>query len=404
MSKKTPLLDRASAPIVAIVSVAVAVIAGVLCWWQIVHYEDNLVDIFAEQQDQYVQLAVDQIKASDSDDADAVENVLSSIAGSNSHYWTLSRDGDFVFVKDVTDSNRYRGLPDSTYFDTDDAKAFVDGLVGNVVSHAVVSIDDRQFIASGTEFSHGGNSYRICLLTGKNVVIDHNAYLAARVNLATTIAIALASFAVFAIAMAMHNDRKRRRESLADEEMARLRENVERLGDRLMGRASDGSDGKDAPAAFAMTPLALSGAAAASSATADCAEQLSEGTEMTEKTRIRRIYCFKFYLNASHYVYFGGAQGETHPHTWEFSLKLEVDGCSLQQFSDYEKVLGAVFEPYQNKTVNEIAPFDELLPTLENIVEVFGAASRDAARKVDARLLEFEGSETPTRSYLVSYE
>lgn len=395
MSRKTPLLDRVSAPVVAAASIVIAVIAGVSCWWQLVHYEDNLVDVFAQQQDQYVQLAVDQIKAADSDDAGAVESVLSSIAGSNSQYWTLSRDGDFVFVKDVADSNRYRGLPDNTYFDTDDAKAFVDGLADGSVSHGVVVIDGRQFIASGTGFSHDGNAYRICLLTGKSVVTDHNAYLTARVNLATTIAVALVVFVVFAIAMAVHNDRKRRCAREAGEEMARLRESVERLGDRLMGRA---------PASSGAGVGVLAGASANAVAASDNAVRPSKGAEMFKEMRARRIYCFKFYLNASHYVFFNGSQGEMHPHTWEFSLKLQAENDSLHQFSDYEKALGVVFEPYQNKTINEIAPFDELLPTLENIVEIFGAASREAADKIDARLLEIEGSETPTRSYLVSYE
>lgn len=208
MNNKTPLLDRVHAGTVAVVAVLIALAAAALCWWQLVHYEDNLIDIFAKQQDQYVDLAVDQIKAAESDDEHIVSSVLESIAGSNSQYWTLTKDGDFLFVKDVTDSNRYRGLPDSTYYSTDEAQQFVRNLTAGTVQHGVITINDRQFIASGTEFEHNGTTYRICLLTGKNVVIDQNAYLAARVNLATTIAVVLALFVIGAIVMALHNDRK----------------------------------------------------------------------------------------------------------------------------------------------------------------------------------------------------
>lgn len=397
MSKrdKMPLLDRVHAGTVAVIAVLVAVAAGAFCWWQLAHYEDNLLEIFAQQQDQYVELAVDQIKAAESDDEEIVSNVLESIAGSNTQYWTLTKDGDFLFVKDVTDSNRYRGLPDSMYYDTENAQEFVNGLTAGTVQHGIISIDDRQFIASGTEFEHNGTTYRICLLTGKNVVIDHNAYLAARVNLGTTIAVVLLLFVICAIVMALHNDRKTRRMKQNDAEAVRLRATVERLGDQVMGRipatadASQNAAGEEHPAstsATASAPRTIVSKEAAMNATA------------------RRIYRFKFYLNASHYVFFDGHQGETHPHTWEFALKIQVNGSSLLQFSDYEKAISVVFEPYQNKTINEVDPFDTLLPTLENLVEVFGARAHDAVNALDATLLEFEGSETPTRSYMVSYE
>lgn len=374
MSNKTPLLDRVHAGTVAIAAVAIVLGAAALCWWQLAHYEDNLIGIFAEQQDQYVELAVDQIKTGKKDDKEIVDNVLESIAGSNTQYWTLTKDGDFLFVKDVTDSNRYRGLPSKTYYDSQQAQDFVAGLTRGEVQHAVIRIGDKDYIASGTEFKHAKATYRICLLTGKTVVIDHNAYLSARVNLATTIGVILALFVVGAIVMALHNDNKTKRLKESEADTARLREDVERLGDQLMGRG-----------ASALLP-----------------NNSKEATSMPAHTT--RIYRFKFYLNASHYVFFDGKQGETHPHTWEFALKIRVDGKSLTQFSDYEKAIEVVFEPYQNTTINEKEPFDLLLPTLENLVESFGMRLREVVAGLDGELLELEGSETPTRSYMVSYE
>lgn len=408
------MLDRVHAGTVAVAAVLIALAAAALCWWQLVHYEDNLIDIFAKQQDQYVDLAVDQIKAAESDDEHIVSNVLESIAGSNSQYWTLTKDGDFLFVKDVTDSNRYRGLPDSTYYSTDEAQQFVRNLAPGSVQHGVITIDDRQFIASGTEFEHNGTTYRICLLTGKNVVIDQNAYLAARVNLATTIAIVLALFVIGAIVMALHNDRKTKRLQQQDSEAVHLRATIERLGNQLMGRApvdghvKDNASGAVDASAAPTTPTngqSTAHAASQSSASQPAPVSLSVlSKEAAMNASARRIYRFKFYLNASHYVFFNGHQGETHPHTWEFALKIQVDGNSLTQFSDYEDAISVVFAPYQDKNINEIDPFDALPPTLENLVEVFGARLHDTVEGMNAKLLEFEGSETPTRSYMVSYE
>ncbi len=119
--------------------------------------------------------------------------------------------------------------------------------------------------------------------------------------------------------------------------------------------------------------------------------------------KIFRIYRFKFYLNASHHVVFNGKEGETHPHTWEFTLEILIRREENQQFSVYEKAVEDFFAPYQNQTMNDTPPFDTLLPTLENMVEWFGEHLRPVVREVGGTLLQFEGSETPTRSYLVQY-
>ena len=118
---------------------------------------------------------------------------------------------------------------------------------------------------------------------------------------------------------------------------------------------------------------------------------------------MKRIYRFKTYLNASHWVIFDGERGELHPHTWEFCAKIGLLSSELVPFGVYEHAIDAVFAPYQNQTVNEIAPFDTVVPSLESLVEVFGARLRQVVSEFDAVLLEFEGSETPTRSFVIDY-
>ena len=228
---------RLPTPAVAVISVAIALAAAAFSWWQLTGYENNLLEIFAKQQDQYVQLAVDQInREADRTDEDIVENVLGSISGSSSQYWTLSKKNSLIFVKDVTDSSRYRGFSSKTYYRTHSAEAFIAGLSRGRVDHAIIDIDGREFIASGSKFSYNGHTYRLCLLTGKHVVIDQNAYLAARVNLGVTIGAVLVIFVGACIGMSLRNDAIARRLRTAEAEALGLRHTVEDLNRQIMGR------------------------------------------------------------------------------------------------------------------------------------------------------------------------
>lgn len=114
-------------------------------------------------------------------------------------------------------------------------------------------------------------------------------------------------------------------------------------------------------------------------------------------------YKFKFYLNASHYIFINGKQGEAHPHTWEFTLDVVLPNSEFVQFSLYERAIESYFATYQNHTLNELPPFDAVIPTLENMVEQFGDAIRERIQQAGGQLEQIEGSETPTRSYVISY-
>ena len=96
------------------------------------------------------------------------------------------------------------------------------------------------------------------------------------------------------------------------------------------------------------------------------------------RNRLLCKYKFKFYLNASHYIVINGKRGEAHPHTWEFILDVVLPN-------------------------NDIPPFDTIIPTLENLVEQFGEAIRARIQEAGGQLEQIEGSETPTRSYVISY-
>lgn len=87
--------------------------------------------------------------------------------------------------------------------------------------------------------------------------------------------------------------------------------------------------------------------------------------------RLYREYRLKFYLNAKHYIIINGHKGETHPHTWEFTLTIRYGRSSFVEFSTFEKGISDYIAPFQNQVMNEMPPFDAILPTLENLTDYF---------------------------------
>ena len=117
---------------------------------------------------------------------------------------------------------------------------------------------------------------------------------------------------------------------------------------------------------------------------------------------IYREYRLKFYLNARHYIIIGGNKGDVHPHTWEFTLHIRFGRGSFTEFNTFEKGINAYLAPYQNTTLNEMAPFDAILPTLESMTDHFAQEFRKIIHDIDGILVRVEASETPTRSYVVN--
>lgn len=122
------------------------------------------------------------------------------------------------------------------------------------------------------------------------------------------------------------------------------------------------------------------------------------------ENKLFREYHFKFYLNANHSIVIDGKQGQTHPHTWEFGLRILIQREGFVEFNVFEKEVERFFEQYQNTNLNAQSPFDITTPILENMVEYFGEEIRHLIKEIGGELIQIEGSETPTRSYCISYE
>ena len=81
-----------------------------------------------------------------------------------------------------------------------------------------------------------------------------------------------------------------------------------------------------------------------------------------------------------------------------------MNGQKFVQFDAYEKAIDEYFNQYQNHLINEIEPFDHIIPTLENMSDYFVRAIKKIVQNLDGELVRMESSETPTRSYVINFE
>lgn len=71
-----------------------------------------------------------------------------------------------------------------------------------------------------------------------------------------------------------------------------------------------------------------------------------------------------------------GRCSSLHGHTWKVEAVFsapQIEGGMLVDFDDARAALGEVIAPYDHSYLNEVAPFDAVPPTAENVArEMFG--------------------------------
>lgn len=170
--------------VISVLIILTAVIMAVIGWHEAKDYEKSVLAIYAEQQDAYVQLVLDQINVlDDRSDEEIVKKILGSLDTSGRKYWTLTKDQALLFVKDVMETNRYKGLTTETFFTSDSAAKFLQDLEINRVIHETIQMDGVRYVASGVIFEYNGAEYKICLLTNDTVILDNNIFLSSKIGL-----------------------------------------------------------------------------------------------------------------------------------------------------------------------------------------------------------------------------
>lgn len=207
-----------------------ASIVGVLAYTQLKAYERGVMEIYADQQDGYVRLVLDQINLNKNRSNDQIiSEILATLDESSNKYWTLSQRDALVFVRDVMETSRYRGFSTETYFNSETARVFVASLKTDEVIHRTIQLGSRRFVASGVQFEYKGELLRICLLTSADVVLDHNDYLSAKINLTLLALIELSVLVLVSIGMAALAQKWRRDYEREAKSAKELRGTIEQL-------------------------------------------------------------------------------------------------------------------------------------------------------------------------------
>lgn len=118
---------------------------------------------------------------------------------------------------------------------------------------------------------------------------------------------------------------------------------------------------------------------------------------------LSKMYQYKFYLDANHFVTFDGIAGDIHPHTWEITVVIELVGDNFIPFYQIENMIKDLLKGYQNTKLNDVEPFCRINPTLENIGDYFTRAISNQVAQRGWALRHFTISETPSRSYITIY-
>lgn len=220
-----------------ILAMIVAFVIGFLAWLIISRLERGVLDVCAMQQDAYVQLVLDQINLSaDRNDEEIIDDILGTLDSSSSKYWVFSKGESMLFVKDVVETNKYKGFTTATYYDSPSAKEFLDSLSLNHVRHGTIEIDGKSYIISGVAYSYGGEEYRLCLLTNRTIMLENNAYLRVKSELWVLVLALLLLLIAIPAAYAQKIDTLRREIANNEQTISDLNRGLTKMNDLFANR------------------------------------------------------------------------------------------------------------------------------------------------------------------------
>lgn len=114
-------------------------------------------------------------------------------------------------------------------------------------------------------------------------------------------------------------------------------------------------------------------------------------------------YKLRTFINASHAVRWQGVLGAQHPHTWELILEIRPTAEQFAlKFEDIEAVIADSIAPFHGQLLNDVKPFDQIVPTSENFADQLFDLLSDALAKIDCQLYDLSVGKSPTRYYSVS--
>jgi hypothetical protein len=138
-----------------------------------------------------------------------------------------------LFVKDVTETNKYKGFTTATYYVSDSAREFLQNLQVNQVTHQMITMETKSYIASGVSFEYREHAYRLCLLTNRDVLLDNNLFLGAKIEFLTLLGVLLILFLLIPMGFAQWVRSLQRKNDELNEMVTTLNHSVTNLNERL---------------------------------------------------------------------------------------------------------------------------------------------------------------------------
>jgi hypothetical protein len=103
----------------------------------------------------------------------------------------------------------------------------------NRVTHSVIDIQKKNYIASGVIFSYGQSEYRLCLLTNRDALLNNNVFLEAKTEIITLFVILLVLMMLISMGFAQRVWGLQMRRDANEELITSLNHSVNRLNDHL---------------------------------------------------------------------------------------------------------------------------------------------------------------------------
>lgn len=219
----------------ALVILLIVVLLGVAVY-QLYRYDEGVLSIYADQQDAYVELVMEQVALRDPDATDdqIIQEILGTLDASSGKYWTLSKNDYLVFVKDVLETNRYKGFTTNTYYVDQNASDYLNSLRRNWVTHRMIYMNGDRYIASGVEFIYDGTPYRICLLTNTDVILNNNDFLSAKITIVIMLILSLIAVLVTFMSFAVLMDKQSAKAEELDEHIVQQNKKIDELDQEVL--------------------------------------------------------------------------------------------------------------------------------------------------------------------------
>lgn len=210
------------------------VVVSFIASLQLKNYEKGIIEVYAVQQDGYVKLVLDQINiVKDRDETEIIEDILGSLDASTNRYWTLSDTESLIFVKDIMETNRYKGLTEEAYYDTASATEFILSLKKDIITHKTIEMDGNLYAASGVVFEYNGNIYRICLIAGVSSILNQNSYVNSKIILVLLCLAIVAAVVMAGFYLAFRAESWYKKEIASEKEISKLYKLTEYLNNEF---------------------------------------------------------------------------------------------------------------------------------------------------------------------------